>query len=147
MAWEQSSFGIIIYYQVYKYAHHVSQADHIESCWTQHLCSGVSLLLHHAVLCLSHSSFTSQTTSLYETNPIHGSASGVNHSGADAQVVICHRYLVIFHLFVDQLPISYISGLVSSLPSSSKQHNPLQTLSQTKTSLAFATPTKLCASH
>ena len=126
----------------------MSQAEHIESCQTQHLCSGVSLLLHHAVFCLSHSSFTSQTTSLCETNPIHGSASGVNHSGADAQVVICHRYLVIFRLFVDQLSISYISGLVSSLPSSSKQRcTDIQAQPQTKTSLAFATPTKLCASH
>jgi len=31
--------------------------------------------------------------------PVHGSASEVNRSGADVQVVSCHGYLV-FHLFV-----------------------------------------------
>ena len=39
-----------------------------------------------AVLCLS----------------VHESASEVNRSGRDAQVVSCHRYLV-FHPFVEQL--------------------------------------------
>ena len=43
--------------------------------------------------------------------PVHGSASKVNHSGADAQVISCHGYLV-YHPFVEQLTVFYISGLV-----------------------------------
>ena len=35
--------------------------------------------------------------------PVHGSTSEVNRSGADAQVVSCHSYLVIIHTFVKQL--------------------------------------------
>ena len=35
--------------------------------------------------------------------PVHGSAREVNRSGADAQVVPCHCYLVVFHPFVQQL--------------------------------------------
>ena len=50
----------------------------------------------HAVLCLS----------------VHGSASEVNRSGGDAQVVSCHRYLVAFHPSVEQLTIFHTSGLV-----------------------------------
>ena len=34
---------------------------------------------------------------------IHGSASEVNCSDADAQIVSWHSYLVIFHPFVEQL--------------------------------------------
>ena len=44
--------------------------------------------------------------------PLHGSASEVNSSSADAQVVSCHHYLVIFHPFVEQLTIFHTSGLV-----------------------------------
>ena len=43
--------------------------------------------------------------------PVHGSASRVNRSGADAQVVSCHGYLV-FHPYVEQLTVFYVSGLV-----------------------------------
>ena len=35
--------------------------------------------------------------------PLHCSVSEVNRSGADAQVVSCHCYLVIFHPFIEQL--------------------------------------------
>ena len=49
-----------------------------------------------AVLCLS----------------VHESVSEVNRSGGDAQVVSCHRYLVVFHLFVEQLTVFHTSGLV-----------------------------------
>ena len=40
--------------------------------------------------------------------PIHGSASEVNRLGADAQVISCHGLLV-FHPFVEQLTVFYIS--------------------------------------
>ena len=40
------------------------------------------------------------------------SASEVNHSCGDTQVVSCHRYLVVFHPFVEQLTVFHISGLV-----------------------------------
>ena len=53
--------------------------------------------------------------------PVHGPASEVNRSGADARIVSCHGYLV-FHPFVEQLTIFYISGLV--LASSSKFYPP-----------------------
>ena len=42
---------------------------------------------------------------------VHESASEVNRSGRDAQVVSCHRYLV-FHPFVEQLTVFHTSGLV-----------------------------------
>ena len=32
---------------------------------------------------------------------VHESASKVNRSGGDAQVIYCHRYLVVFHPFVE----------------------------------------------
>ena len=41
----------------------------------------------------------------------------VNCSGADVQLISCHRYLVVFHPFVKQLTVFHTSGLV--LPSSS----------------------------
>ena len=44
--------------------------------------------------------------------PLHGSASEVNSSSADAQVVSCHRYLIVFHPFVEQLTVFHTSGLV-----------------------------------
>ena len=43
---------------------------------------------------------------------IHESVSEVNCSGDDAQVVSRHRYLVVFHPFVEQLTIFHTSGLV-----------------------------------
>ena len=45
---------------------------------------------------------------------VHESASEVNHSGGDAQVVSCHRYLVVFHPFVEQLHVTvfHTTGLV-----------------------------------
>ena len=46
--------------------------------------------------------------------PVHGSVSKVNCSGADAQVVSCHGYLVVFHPFVEQLTIFHISELVQA---------------------------------
>ena len=39
---------------------------------------------------------------------VHESASEVNRSGGDVQVVSCHRYLVVFHPFVEQLTVSSI---------------------------------------
>ena len=48
--------------------------------------------------------------------PIHGSASKVNRLGADAQVISCHGYLV-YHLFVKQIIVFYVSGLVLALSS------------------------------
>ena len=49
--------------------------------------------------------------------PVHESASEVNCSGADGQVVSCHCYLVTFHSFVEQLTVFHISGLVLALSS------------------------------
>ena len=43
---------------------------------------------------------------------VHESASEVNRWGGDAQVVSCHRYLVVFHPFVEQLTVFHTSGLV-----------------------------------
>ena len=37
--------------------------------------------------------------------PIHGSANEVNCSGADAQVISCHCYPVVFDPFVEQLTV------------------------------------------
>ena len=45
---------------------------------------------------------------------VHESASKVNHSGGDVQVVFCHRYLV-FHPFVEQLTVFHRSGFVLAL--------------------------------
>ena len=51
---------------------------------------------------------------LASTYPVQGSASEVNHLGANTQVVSCHRYLVVSHLFVEQLAsrLLYISTIV-----------------------------------
>ena len=46
---------------------------------------------------------------------VHESASKVNRSGGDAQVVSCHLYLVGFHPFVEQLTVFHTSGLVLAL--------------------------------
>ena len=74
----------------YTHAHQVPHAEHME--WQS---SEVLARRHRAVLRLS----------------IHESASEVNHSGGDTQVVSCHRYLV-FHSFVEQLTVFHTSGLV-----------------------------------
>ena len=42
-------------------------------------------------------------TVLPSTYPVHRSPNEVNPLGADVQVVSCHCYLVVFHLFVEQL--------------------------------------------
>ena len=49
--------------------------------------------------------------------PLHGSASEVNSSSADTQVVSCHSYPVVFHPIVEQLTIFHTSGLVLALSS------------------------------
>ena len=36
---------------------------------------------------------------------VHESASKVNRSGGDTQVISCHHYLVVFHPFVEQLTV------------------------------------------
>ena len=51
---------------------------------------------------------------------VHESASEVNRSGGDMQVVSRHHYLVVFHPFVEQLTVFYTSGLV--LASSTQQN-------------------------
>ena len=43
---------------------------------------------------------------------VYESASKVNRSGGDEQVVSCHCYLVVLHPFVEQLTVFHISGLV-----------------------------------
>ena len=48
---------------------------------------------------------------------VHESASKVNCSGGDAQVASCHRYLVVFRPFVEQLTIFHTPGLVLALSS------------------------------
>ena len=45
---------------------------------------------------------------------VHESASEVNRSSDDTQVVSCHRYLVVFHPFVEQLTVFHTSELVLS---------------------------------
>ena len=49
---------------------------------------------------------------------VHGSASEVNRSGDDVQVISCHCYPV-FHPLVEQLPSSISLNSFSSLPSPS----------------------------
>ena len=48
---------------------------------------------------------------------VHESASEVNCSGGDAQVISHHRYLVVFRPFVEQLIVFHTSGLVLALSS------------------------------
>ena len=43
---------------------------------------------------------------------VHDSSSEVNRSSGDAQVVSHHRYLVVFHPFVEQLTVFHTSELV-----------------------------------
>lgn len=56
-------------------------------------------------------------TMLFSAYPIHGSASEVNCSDANTQIVSCHHYLVVFHLFFEQLTVFCVSGLVLYPPS------------------------------
>ena len=71
----------------YTHAHHVPHAEHVESSIRR---NGEGRSTVEMMPCCA---------SAY---PVHGSASKVNHSGADAQVVPCHGYLV-FHPYVKQL--------------------------------------------
>ena len=78
--------------------------------------------IHVCIMCLRPSMWKVQSdemtklgwdnTMLSSAYPIHGSASEVNRSDADTQVVSCHCYLVVFHLFVEQLTVFYISGVI-----------------------------------
>ena len=113
---------------------------------------------HRAVLCLS----------------VHGSASEVNRSGGDTQVVSCHCYLVAFHPSVEQLTTFHTSGLVLASSSILRvlnldlhatvamdkpvyfNHKPImdrhtntniQAQPQTKAPLALTVPAQLRASH
>ena len=92
---------------------------------------------HCAVLCLSRSRVSER-------------------SGADVQVVSCHRYLVVFHPFVEQLTVFHTSesstsmvhkqcvnpyiSIVKPLP---YIHTYIQAQPQTKTPLASAAPAQL----
>ena len=70
---------------LYTHAHLVPHAEHVEnSKWRSSKCCRYDAVL----------------SSVYS---VHGSVSEVNHSCVDAQVVSCHRYLVVFHPFVEQL--------------------------------------------
>ena len=81
------------------HVHHVPHAKHIQSLKWQSS---------------KHSRDNAVLSSAY---PIYGSASEVNRSGADVHVISCHRYLVVFHPFVEQLTIFHISGLILALTS------------------------------
>ena len=50
--------------------------------------------------------------------PVHVSPSEVNLSSADAQVISCHRYLVVFHPFVEQLSSTHLDLFCRRLLSS-----------------------------
>ena len=85
----------------YTHAHHFPHAKHMESSIRR---NGDGQSTVETMPCCA---------SAY---PIHGSASQVNRLGANAQVVSCHGYLV-FHPFVEQLTVSYVSRLVLALSS------------------------------
>ena len=70
------------------HAHNVPQAAHVESYIGR---NGDGRSTVETTPCC---------TSAYH---VHGSVSKVNRSGADAQVVSCHHYLVVVHPFVKQL--------------------------------------------
>ena len=77
-------------YTKYTHAHQVPHADHMEMAKLEALATR-----HRAVLRLS----------------VYESASKVNHSGGDAQVVSC-RHCLVKHPFVEQLIVFHTSGLV-----------------------------------
>ena len=77
--------------------------------------------MHMRIICLTQSTWKisgkiakcgRDDMVLTSTYLVHRSASKMNRSGADVQAVSCYCYLVIFHPFVEQLTVLYISGLV-----------------------------------
>jgi len=81
----------------YTHVHHVPHAEHVESSIGRKMAK-VECCQDEAIL-----------SSAY---PVYRSASKANRSGADAQVVSCHRYLVVFHPFIEQLTVFHTSGLI-----------------------------------
>ena len=85
------SFEVILGLRMH--AHHVPHAEHMESLkW--------------------RSSKRCRDAAVLSAYSVHGSASETIRSGADALVVSCHRYLVIFQPFVEQLTVFHTSGIV-----------------------------------
>ena len=85
----------------YTHAHQVPHVEHMQMAKLEALARR-----RRAVLCLS----------------VYESASEVNRSGGDMQVISCHRYLAVFHPLVEQLinRLPYIwtcSDVVFYLPS------------------------------
>jgi len=82
----------------------------------------VQLGIRMHIRCLTRSTWkvrNGESQSAGETMPccpppvsVHKSASEVNHSGGDVQVISCHHYLDVFHPFVEQLTVFHTSGLV-----------------------------------
>ena len=68
----------------YMHVHHVPHAEHMESSKKYYGKAGSTVVTKLSFIYL-----------------VHGSASEVDCSGADVQVVSCHCYLVVFHLFVE----------------------------------------------
>ena len=93
------NYVYFIAYTRYTHAHHVPHAEHVESSIGRN--GEARSTVEMMPCCLS-------TNGAY---PVHGSANEVHSSGADAQVVSCHRYLV-FHPFVEQLTVFLTPGLV-----------------------------------
>ena len=102
----------------------------------QHISAHQCILgIHMRVMCLAQSTWkvwNGDGRSMVETMPccasvypVHGSASKVNCSDADAQVVFCHGCLV-FHPFVEQLTVFYVSGLVRRCLLSSESSTSMQ---------------------
>ena len=83
--------------KVYTYAQHVPHAPHMESSIGR---NGEAQSAVETTPCCAFA------------YPIHRSVSEVSRSGTDVQVISSHRYLVVFHPFVEQLTVFHISGLV-----------------------------------
>ena len=83
----------------YTHAHHVLHAEHLESSkWrSSKRCRDEAVLV----------------------------SAEINHSGADAQVVSIHGYLVVFHSFGEQLTVLHTSGLVLVSSSILRVLNPI----------------------
>ena len=88
----------------------------------QHISAHQCILgIHMRIMCLTQSMWkvwNGDGRSMVETMPccasvypVHGSASKVNCSDADTQVVFCYDCLR-FHPFVEQLTVFYVSGFV-----------------------------------
>ena len=60
----------------------------------------------------THTHQVPHTEHMESSKSVHESASEVNRSCGDTQVVSCHRYLVVFHPFVEQLTVFHTSRLV-----------------------------------